>query len=57
VHIERVAVHIYIGLTFFISTLFLKHGVISVLGGLYAISVLVCLLARVAPRLKSVTTS
>jgi hypothetical protein len=57
VHIERVAVHIYIGLTFFISTLFLKHGVISVLGGLYAISVLVCLLARFAPRLKSVTTS
>lgn len=46
VQIERVAGHIYIGLTFFVSTVFLKHGFINVLGALLTVSVLICLMFR-----------
>jgi len=46
VQIERVAAHVFIGLTFFASTVFLKHGFINVLGILMTVSVLVCLVIR-----------
>ena len=46
VRIERVAGHIFIGLTFLASTVFLKHGYINVLGALYTISILICLMIR-----------
>ena len=46
VQIERNAAHVFIGLTFFTSTVFLKHGFINVLGILMTISVLVCLIIR-----------
>ncbi len=46
VWVQRVAAHIYIGLTFVASTVFLKHGFINVLGILFTASVLICLMAR-----------
>ena len=46
VNIERVAGHIYIGLTFFASTVILKHGFINVLGTLFTVSTLICLMIR-----------
>jgi hypothetical protein len=46
VRIERVLAHWYIGLTFFASTLILKHGFINVIGAVMAASVVVCLLIR-----------
>jgi len=46
VRIERVAGHWFIGLTFFMSTVFLKHGFINVLGILMTLSVLICLMVR-----------
>lgn len=46
VRIERIAAHWYIGLTFFASTVFLKHGFINVIGGLLTASVLICFLIR-----------
>jgi hypothetical protein len=44
--IERVAAHIYIGLTFVASTVFLKHGFINVIGILLTVSVAICLMMR-----------
>jgi hypothetical protein len=46
VRIERVATHIFIGLTFFTSTVILKHGFINVLGILMTAAVLVCLMVQ-----------
>ncbi len=46
VRIERAAAHVFIGLTFFVSTVILKHGFINVLGVLMTVSVLVCLMVR-----------
>jgi len=44
VRIERVAAHIYIGLTFVASTLFLKHGFVNVIGIVLTVSVVICLM-------------
>jgi hypothetical protein len=44
--IERVAAHIYIGLTFVASTVFLKHGFINVIGLVLTASVIICLMMR-----------
>jgi CHASE2 domain-containing sensor protein len=44
--IERVAGHIYIGLTFISSTVFLKHGFINVIGIILTASVIICLSMR-----------
>jgi hypothetical protein len=44
--IERVAGHIYIGLTFVLSTVFLKHGFINVIGLIMTASVIICLMMR-----------
>jgi len=44
--IERVAGHIYIGLTFIASTVFLKHGFINVIGIILTASVVICLCMR-----------
>jgi hypothetical protein len=46
VRIERAAAHVFIGLTFFASTVILKRGFINVLGILMTASVLVCLMVR-----------
>jgi hypothetical protein len=46
VRAERTAAHIFVGLTFFASTVILKHGFINVLGILMTASVLVCLMVR-----------
>ena len=46
VRIERVAGHIFIGLTFIVSTVFLKHGFINVIGIVLTASVIVCLMVR-----------
>ena len=46
VRIERVVGHWFIGLTFFTSTVFLKHGFINVLGILMTLSVVICLMLR-----------
>jgi hypothetical protein len=46
VRMERVAGHIFIGLTFVASTVFLKHGFINVIGALLTLSVLICLMIR-----------
>lgn len=43
---ERIAAHIFIGLTFFVSTVFLKHGFVNVLGVAATMAVLICLMAR-----------
>ncbi|HXU37603.1 MAG TPA: hypothetical protein VN937_14675 [Blastocatellia bacterium] len=44
IRIERVAAHIYIGLTFVASTLFLKHGFVNVIGIVLTASVVICLM-------------
>ena len=44
--IERVGAHIYIGLTFIASTVFLKHGFINVIGIVLTVSVVICLMIR-----------
>lgn len=44
--IERVAAHIYIGLTFILSTVFLKHGFINAIGIVLTASVIICLMMR-----------
>ena len=46
VRIERVAGHIFIGLTFAASTIFLKHGFVNVIGIVLAASVIICLMIR-----------
>ena len=46
IRIERIAAHIFIGLTFLTSTIILKHGFINVLGSLMTASVLICLMVR-----------
>jgi hypothetical protein len=46
IHIERVVGHWFIGLTFFASTVILKHGFINVIGGLMTAALLVCLMVR-----------
>ncbi len=43
---ERVFSHIYIGLTFILSTVFLKHGFINVIGIILTASVIICLMMR-----------
>ena len=43
---QRVAAHLFIGLTFFASTVILKHGFINVLGAGMTAATLVCLLIR-----------
>ena len=53
IQIERIAAHIFIGLTFFTSTIILKHGFINVLGGLMTASVLICLMVRFDSRKES----
>jgi hypothetical protein len=52
VRIERVAAHIFIALTFFVSTVFLKHGFINVIGVVLAVSVIICLMMRFDSRRK-----
>lgn len=52
--IERVAGHIYIGLTFMISTVFLKHGFINVIGIVLTASVIICLMMRFDARRSAV---
>jgi hypothetical protein len=42
--IERIGAHIYIGLTFIASTVFLKHGFINVIGIALTASVIICLM-------------
>jgi hypothetical protein len=54
VQIERVVGHIYIGLTFAISTVILKHGFINVLGGVLTASVLICLMVRFDARRRTI---
>ncbi len=44
--IERVGGHIFIGLTFIVSTVFLKHGFINVIGIVLTASVVICLMMR-----------
>ena len=44
--IERVTSHLFVGLTFFASTVFLKHGFINVIGGAMTLSILICLALR-----------
>lgn len=44
IRIERVAAHIYIGLTFVASTLFLKHGFVNVIGIVLTASLVICLM-------------
>lgn len=46
VRVERVAAHVFIGLTFFASAVVLKHGFVNVLGALMTAATLVCLLIR-----------
>jgi hypothetical protein len=46
VRVERVAGHIFIGLTFIVSTVFLKHGFINVIGIVLTVSVIVSLMMR-----------
>ena len=46
VRIERVAGHIFIGLTFVASTVFLKHGFVNVIGIVLTASVIICLMIR-----------
>lgn len=43
---ERIAAHMFIGLTFFVSTVFVKHGFVNALGVGYTLAILVCLMAR-----------
>ena len=47
VRIERILAHWYIGLTFFASTVFLKHGFINVLGILMTVAIVICLFVRI----------
>jgi hypothetical protein len=51
IRLQRIAAHWYIGLTFFLSTVFLKHGFVNVLGCLMTGSVLICLMIRFDARL------
>jgi hypothetical protein len=44
--IERTAVHVFVGVTLFVSTIILKHGFITVLGVAMTVSVLCCLFVR-----------
>jgi hypothetical protein len=46
IRIQRIAAHWYIGLTFFASTVILKHGFINVIGSAMAAALLVCFLIR-----------
>jgi hypothetical protein len=46
IRIERVAAHWYIGLTFCVSTVILKHGFINVIGGAMTAALLICFLVR-----------
>jgi len=46
IRIERVVGHWYIGLTFFASTVILKHGFINVIGGAMTAALLVCFMVR-----------
>jgi hypothetical protein len=43
---QRVGAHIFVGLTFMVSTVFLKHGFINVIGIALTVSVIVCLMVR-----------
>jgi len=43
---QRVAAHVYIGLTFFVSTVILKRGFINVIGIIMVLAILVCLAYR-----------
>ncbi len=47
VQVQRIAAHVFIGLTFFASTVILKHGFINALGAGMTAATLVCLLARI----------
>ncbi len=44
--VERVVTHVFVGLTFLISTIFLKHGFVNLIGIGMALSILVCLVIR-----------
>lgn len=43
---QRIAAHIYIGGTFVVSTVILKHGFINVIGGVMTAAILLCLVIR-----------
>ena len=47
VRTERILAHWYIGLTFFASTIFLKHGFINVLGILMTSAIVICMFIRI----------
>jgi hypothetical protein len=44
--VERIGAHIFVGLTFMVSTVFLKHGFINVIGIVLTASVIICLMVR-----------
>jgi hypothetical protein len=46
VGVERLVTHVFVGLTFFASTVVLKHGFVNVIGILMTGSILVCLAIR-----------
>jgi hypothetical protein len=46
VGIERLVAHVFVGLTFFASTVILKHGFVNVIGIVMTGSILVCLALR-----------
>jgi hypothetical protein len=53
IRIERVVGHWFIGLTFFASTVILKHGFINVIGGIMTAALLVCFMVRFDARLRA----
>ena len=57
VRIERVVGHWFIGLTFFMSTVFLRHGFINVIGTASTLSVLICLMIRFDARRRASAAS
>jgi hypothetical protein len=44
--VERIATHVFVGLTFIASTVFLKHGFVNVIGVMLTGSIIVCLAMR-----------
>jgi hypothetical protein len=55
--IERVGAHLYIPLTFFISAVVIKHGVVRVLGILMTLGILISIVLRLIRRKRAAVTA
>lgn len=50
IRIERILAHWYIGLTFVVASVFLRHGFVNVLGVLMTVAIVICLIIRIDNR-------